>query len=320
MRVMVLGGTGFVGRHAAAALKARGHDVVIGTRHPRLAAARLPAGLRDCESRETHLESLTTRYVWKPLLVDVHAVVNCVGILRERGGETYDRVHHMAPAALALACERLGVRLVHVTALGLRREAKSGFLASKLRGERAIAATSADYSLVRPSLLDGEGGYGAAWLRRVARWPVHFYPWDARGLIAPLDVRDLGEALAILAEGRGRSDWREVELGGSVERTMVEYLGALRALHDGRRALRIPVPAALARIASHACDLLHATPFSFGHLELMRRDNCPRENLLPALLGRAPTPVGCEPPQLRPAYAFAAIPMGHETPVPPSPQ
>ncbi|HUN67366.1 MAG TPA: NAD-dependent epimerase/dehydratase family protein, partial [Burkholderiales bacterium] len=118
MRVMVLGGTGFVGRHAAAALRARGHAVVVGTRHPKRALAKLPPGLRDCELRETHFESLTTRYIWKPLLQDVDAVVNAVGILRERGGETYDRVHNMAPAALGEACARLGLRLIHVSALG----------------------------------------------------------------------------------------------------------------------------------------------------------------------------------------------------------
>src|SRR5512139_820095 len=152
MRVMVLGGTGFVGRHAAAALRARGHQVLIGTRHPRRALAKLPPALRDCELREIHLESLTTRYVWKPQLAGVDAVVNAAGILRERGGETYDRVHNMAPAALAQACERLGLRLIHVSMLGLRREARSRFLRSKLLAERAIAASSADYCIVRPSL------------------------------------------------------------------------------------------------------------------------------------------------------------------------
>ncbi len=320
MRVMVLGGTGFIGRHAAAALRARGHAVLIGTRHPRRALAKLPAGLRDCDLRETHFESLTTRYVWQPLLRDVDVVVNAVGILRERGSETYDRVHHMAPAALALACERLGLRLVHVSALGLRRESRSRFLRSKLAGERAIAATAADYSIVRPSLLDGEGGYGAAWLRRVASWPIHAYPSDARGRTAALDVRDLGDALAALCEIPGASAPREVELGGSARRTMAEYLGALRALHDERPALRLPVPALLARLGSHICDLLHFSPFSYGYLELMRRDNVPRENLLQALIGRAPAPVGRDLPALHPAYAFTALPTGHETPVPPSPQ
>ncbi len=133
-------------------------------------------------------------------------------------------------------------------------------------------------------------------------------------------MRDLGDALATLCEARGRTDWREVELGGGSARTMAQYLAALRALGDERRALRIPVPGLLARLASHACDLLHFSPFSFGHLELMHRDNLPRVNLLPALLGRAPLPVGRDLVAPRPVYAFAAMPTGHETPVPPSPQ
>ncbi len=319
MKVLVLGGTGFVGRHAALALRARGHAVLIGTRHPKRALAKLPPALRDCDLRETHLESLTTRYVWQPLLAGVDAVVNAAGLLRERGGETYERVHQMAPGALALACERQGVRLVHVSVLGLRRESRNACLRSKLQGERAVAETGADYSLVRPSLLEGEGGFGSDWRRRAARLPLHAYPADARGRFAALQVRELGEALAVLCELRGRDDLREVELGGSARRTMAEHLDALRgaqgAEFGGHPALRVPIPAPLARLAAAACDLLHFSPLSAASLELLRRDNLPAVNLLPSLLGRAPAPVGREI-----SYAFAAMPTGHGTPVPPSPQ
>jgi len=303
--VLLLGGTGFVGRHAAAALRARGHRVVIGTRHPRRALAKLPPALRDLDLREVHLESLTTRYVWAPVLSGFDVVLNAVGILRERGGETYDRVHNMAPAALGEACARAGVRLVHVSALGLNAGARSRFLRSKLLAEKNIAASGADYSLVRPSLLDGEGGFGARWMRRVAAWPVHPFPADAAGRIAAMDVRDLGEALAVLCE-RGGAQYREVELGGAVRRTMPELLDALRALHDERPALRIAVPAPVARLFSHLCDLLHATPYSFGHLELLRRDNAPATNALPGLLGRAPSAVGREPLAGKPDYPRGA--------------
>lgn len=295
MRVMVLGGTGFVGRHAAAALRARGHAVVIGTRHPKRALARLPPALRDCELREIHFESLTTRYIWKPLLADVDAVVNAVGVLRERGSETYDRVHNMAPAALGEACARFGLRLVHVSALGLRPEARSRFLRSKLVAERKIMASGADYSIVRPSLLDGEGGACAAWLRRLARLPVHPIPTDARGRVAVLDVRDLGEALAVLCE-RGGEGRREVELGGSARRTIAEHLEVLRGAQGDAPAWRLPVLPLFARLAARACDLLHLSPLCPGALELLRRDNLPCVNQLAALLGRAPTPVGVDPP------------------------
>ena len=296
MRVLVLGGSGFIGRNAAAALHARSHEVVIGTRRPPWAARRLPASLRDCERRETHLERLTSPESWHALLSGVDTVVNAVGILRERREETYERVHHLAPGALAAACARRAIRLIHVSALGLHDGARSRFLRSKLAGERAIAACGSNYSIVRPSLLDGDGGYGARWFRRVARWPVHFVPADARGRIAALDVRDLAEAIATLCEIRAADGCREVELSGSALRTIAEYLACLRPAHM-KPAIRIAIPAAMARIASHLCDVLHFSPFSFGHLELMRRDNAPRYNLLADLLGRAPRAVGFSLPR-----------------------
>ena len=294
MTTLVLGGAGFLGRHIAAALAARGHRVVIGSRRPRAAARRLPPSLHACERREAHLERLTSPETWRPLLAGVDTVVNAVGILRERGAETYDRVHHLAPGALAAACARRAIRLIHISALGLHDGARSRFLRSKLAGERSIAACGSNYSIVRPSLLDGEGGYGARWFRRVARWPVHFVPADARGRIAALDVGDFGEAVALLCEKPARDHWREVELGGNVLRTTGDYLAALRPA-ELAPAVKIAVPVWLARVASHVCDLLHFSPFSFGHLELLRRDNAPHDNLLPTLLGRAPKPVGTVP-------------------------
>lgn len=289
MKVLVLGGAGFIGRHVVSALLARQHEVIVGTRHPARAIKKLPGNARGCEMRAARFERLMSPELWDGLLKDAQVVVNCVGILRQRGRETYERVHHLAPAALSKACTRLGVRrFIHVSALGLHADAHSGFLTSKLRGEQAVKASGVDWSIVRPSLLDGEGGFGARWMRMMARWPVHFVPADARGRIAALDVGELGEAIAVLCETTGRADLCEVELGGMALRTMSGQLGALRKAYGHAPALLVKVPPSLARLVAHACDLLHFSPFSFGHLELLRRDNLPRVNLLPYLLKRAP--------------------------------
>lgn len=295
LRVLVLGGGGFIGRHAVAALLAQGAQVAVGSRHPSRLGRRLPPEALECARRRVHFEDQLTPESWRHSLRDIDVVLNCVGILRERGRETYQRVHHLAPAALAEACRLGGQRLVHVSALGLHEPMRSGFLRSKADGEAALRRSGANCCIVRPSLLDAErGGYGAAWIRRVARWPVHALPADAKGRIAALDVRDLGEALANLAQ-RARLDEAgqpaQFELGGGQAISLRDYLAALRALHSQRPALRVEVPGWLARLASHACDLLHLTPFSYGHWELLRRDNLPAKNHLPQLLGRAPRPV-----------------------------
>ena len=310
MRVLVLGGGGFIGRHVVAALMARGHEAIVGTRDPGRAARRLPPEVRGCERRPARFERLTAPGSWDVLLRGIEVVVNCVGILRERGRETYERVHRDAPGALARDCARLGVRrLIHVSALGLRPEASSRFLRSKLHGEHAIKASGLDWSIVRPSLLDGEGGFGARWMRRVARWPVHCVPAEARGRIAALDVGDLGVAIAALCGMRGRSDPAEVELGGLSPRTMAGQLAAMRRAAGLAPALRVPVPPLLARLASHVCDLLHFSPFSFGHLELLRRDNLPRVNRLPYLLQRAPKAIGLD--ESRSAGRVPVVAAGH---------
>jgi uncharacterized protein YbjT (DUF2867 family) len=214
-----------------------------------------------------------------------------VGILRERWAQTYARVHCEAPAALAAACAARGVRLIHVSALGLSADARSRFIRSKWAGERAIRAANAQAVIVRPSLLDGEGGFGARWIRRVAQWPVQPLPGAARGQIAALQVSELGEVIAALVAAPLAHCPREVELGGPEAMPMGELLLRLRA--PGRAApLQIALPGWLARLGSHVCDLLHFSPFSFGHLELMGRANVPAVNAAAHWLGRAPAPVG----------------------------
>jgi uncharacterized protein YbjT (DUF2867 family) len=288
VRVLVLGGAGFLGRHVVAALEARGHAVTLGVRRPH-AFQQLGAPAPERRWCVTRFERLIEPGAWSGILDGIDVVANCVGILRERGRETYDRVHHLAPAALAAACARRGVaRLVHVTALGLCDEARSVFIRSKLAGEREMRAFGDAVSIVRPSLLAGEGGYGAKWIARVARWPVHCVPEDATGRIAVVDVRDVGEAIATLCTLPGNAMWREVELGGSTSLTMADYLAKLRAASGRLPAWRVVIPASWARLASHACDLFHLSPFSYGHLELLRRDNVADPNRLPELLRRAP--------------------------------
>lgn len=292
--ILILGGSGFIGRHVLRALARANRRVVVGSRYPERIDGKLPESALSLERRCARFERLLDSSSWTPVLDGIDVVINCVGILRQRGRETYDRVHHQAPAALAGACRERGVRLIHVSALGLEATAKSRFIRSKLDGERAIMASGADWMIVRPSLLDGEGGFGAKWLRRVARWPVQPVPAGPTGRIASLDVRDLGEALARLARLRSRLIVeREIELGGTESRTLAAHLRALRRQNGKRPARQILVPRGIARLGAHLCDVLQVTPFSFGHWELLGHDNRPRRNLLASILGRSPRPVGC---------------------------
>lgn len=290
--VLVLGGSGFVGRHAVAALLCDSAKVIIGTRHPGKIDAFLPAAAIDCPQRQIMLERLVESDAWSQHIHDVDVVLNCVGILRQRGRSTYDKVHHCAPIALAKACGKFDKRLVHVSALGLHQSARSRFLTSKLAGEAGIKSSGADWIIVRPSLLDGRGGFGARWLRGVAQLPFFFAPSNAYGKIAALHVKDLGEALSRLclasAADLNLRESRLFELGGLRDFAFRDYIRALRKDYTHTSVVCIPVPGFVARLFAHVCDALHFTPFSFGHWELLQRDNKPRVNRLEELLKQAP--------------------------------
>ena len=286
MKVLVLGGKGFIGRSVVRALVANGVDVFIGTRQ---AGASSDDSIRE---REIRLHERTNAEDWQGEAAEYDVIVNCAGILRARWKETFHAVYRDAPIAIATACAKNNTRFIHVTALGLHAAASSGFITAKLAGEIGIAAANPAACIVRPSLLDGVDGFGSRWLRRVAQWPVHFVPSDAFGRLAPLDVGELGESIAALCMCDASAMPASVELGGEQSFAMAEYLHALR--RNPQPAVRVTVPAWLVRCFAHVFDALHVTPLSWGHQELMRRDNVPCAADAFALhkwLGRAPSPV-----------------------------
>lgn len=87
--MLVLGGSGFVGRHAVAAPAASRARMVVGTRDPDRMSGHMPALAREVPRRRTWLEELTESSLWGPLIGDVDAVLNCVGILRQSGSSTH---------------------------------------------------------------------------------------------------------------------------------------------------------------------------------------------------------------------------------------
>lgn len=299
-KVLLLGARGFLGSYVLDALLEQGVQVMCSQRPKRQYSDKpqevgASHAVNPVQWKPMPLERMLTTQQWADVVREVDVVINCVGILRQRWGERYEDIHHRMPAALAKACAVAGTRLLHTSALGLHEGAKSRFLSSKWRGEKAIMASGADYCIVRPSLIDGVGGFGASWLRMLARWPVHFVPKGAVGRIAAVQATDLGAAYAVLAH---QGDWRgqrEVQLGGQRWFGYREYLQLLRGVertdHPAAPALQVPLPDWISRLGGHVCDVFRFSPFSYGHWILLQRDNIASPNALPDLLGRPPTPV-----------------------------
>jgi uncharacterized protein YbjT (DUF2867 family) len=161
--LLVIGGSGFVGRHLVAALVARGARVTVAVRR---------------RERAKHLIMLPTVDVVSADVFDPRAlsalvngrgaVINLVGILHgrrgrpdERGpndyGPDFARAHVELPQGIVTACRERGVRRVlHMSALGAAPDAPSEYLRSKGIGEKVmLAAEDLEVTILRPSTIFG---------------------------------------------------------------------------------------------------------------------------------------------------------------------
>ncbi|QNM96439.1 SDR family oxidoreductase [Chitinimonas koreensis] len=221
MHILLTGASGLIGRALLERLLADGHAVTALCRRPPAEAhPRLRWQAAD-------LATLTTPADWLPLLAGVEAVVNCVGILREQDGQTFEALHERAPAALFAACTEAGVgRAIQLSALGAAPAAATAYWRSKAAGDAALMAQPLDWAVVQPSLVYADAGPSSTLFRRLAAMPVLAVPADA-GAVQPIHLDDLVELLLRLltATAAGR---RVIEAVGPRALAWADYLQALR--------------------------------------------------------------------------------------------
>jgi NADH dehydrogenase len=264
-RLLLLGGSGFVGRRLAAALRARGYDVRVPTRNRARARRLLVLPEVELVQADVHDEATLVR-----LLRDCDAAINLVGVLNERrgAGSGFERVHVELAAKLVRACRAAGVeRLLHMSALKADAEhGPSRYLRTKGKAEQAVAAESGGqvaYTIFRPSVIFGpDDSFTNRFAGLLRRLPVLPLPRpEAR--FAPVFVEDVVAAfVAALDDARTHS--AAYELCGPDVYSLVEIVRFLRDLLGLRRAI-VPLPDGLGRLQARLGELVPGKPLSLDN-------------------------------------------------------
>lgn len=255
MNVLVLGATGFIGRAAAEALRARGHAV---------------------SGSSIRFERAVRPDDWLGALQGFDAVVNAVGIFRERGVQTFDALHDAAPRALFEACEKAGVqRVVQVSALGADQAARSAFHLSKKRADEYLATRALQWSIVQPSLVFGGHGASARLFALLACLPVTPLPGDGGQRVQPIHIDDLAEAIARLVVAPAGTVIHAV---GAREVTLRAWLEILRGQMGLGPARVVAIPRLL-------------LPLDRETLQMLDRGNTASPDAVAQVLGRVPRAV-----------------------------
>ena len=275
-KVLVLGGTGFVGCHVCEALSRQGHSITVPTRGLPARSVEIIPGL-DVVVADIH-DPVTLQN----LVRGQDTVVNLVAILH--GDEAaYDHVHVQLLRKLAKACKQEQVkRLVHISALGAGEHAPSMYQRSKARGEAVLmaAAQTSDLSLtvIRPSVIFGEDDHFITLFAKLQRMFPFMPLASAQTRFQPVWVQDVARAIVACVEDPATAG-KVYELCGPEVLTLKQLI-QFAGRWVGHQRLVLPLPYAIGWLQALLMEFVPGpTLMSRDNLEAMQVDNVPSGRL-----------------------------------------
>jgi uncharacterized protein YbjT (DUF2867 family) len=280
-RIIIIGGTGFVGSHLSHRLAMLGHRVTVLTRRPeRHRQQRIGARVRLIQSNPYDPAQLAG------LFADCDCVINLVGILNESGSNTFSRAHVDLPRTVVKAMREAGVsRLLHMSALNADvNESRGRYLKTKGEGENLVhQSPGIEVTSFKPSVIFGPDD---SFFRRFAGLlktvPLPLFPLAcANARFAPVFVGDVADAF-IYALDHPATAGQRLELCGPSVYTLaqlVAYTGSL----TGKPVRVIGLPDFVARLQGIVLGLLPGKPFTLDNYYSLKKDSVCNQSAFPQM-------------------------------------
>jgi uncharacterized protein YbjT (DUF2867 family) len=288
-RTAILGGSGFIGRYVVKRLAARGEVIAVGCRNAEAAKFLKPLG--DVGQIAPMNVGVGDGTLLPAFLAGNDSLVNCVGILRETGTQTFEAVHHTGPARLARFAREAGVdRFVHISAIGAEPRSSSVYARTKAAGEQAVRDAFPTVTILRPSVVFGpEDQFFNRFAAMAMFSPALPLIGTGETRFQPVYVGDVADAVVTCLEDPATAG-RIYELGGPKIYTFREVLELV--LSEIRRKRRfVDLPFGLAAFQARLMSILPSPPLTPDQVELLKSDNIVSSGALTlASLGIAPTP------------------------------
>ncbi|WP_371419784.1 SDR family oxidoreductase [Tardiphaga sp.] len=260
-KILVLGGSGLIGRYVAEDLRLRGFTVTTVARHY-AASQKTSADDLEMPIMATTADDLTRLMVERKS----EMVVNCLGVLQDGAGTDTTAVHRDFTAKLlaAIKATTQPVQLVHISIPGAAGSDDTAFSKTKRDAERLIADAGLGSTILRPGFVIAPAAYGgSALVRALAATPFADLPSDlACRQFQPVAVDDVASTIAWLCE-HGNDTHHVWDLMQSEPVTLGMVVDHYRIFFGTHRGMRIRLPGFLLDLAAKLGDavaLLRWTP------------------------------------------------------------
>lgn len=263
MKVLVTGGTGFIGPRIVHALRAQGREVRAlvrsterGAKLASLGAELVSGDVTDPASLRAAAEGCTH-------------VVHLVAIIKGRPAD-FERVMAQGTRDLVGASKDAGIqRFVLMSALGTTETTKDAvpYYAAKWAMERAVIESGLEYVVFRPSFVFGRGGALPTFVRQVRYSPIVTVIGSGKQRIQPIYVDDVAEYFSRAVDAPAAAN-RIFEIGGPEVVTWDElYLTIAKVLGKRRRLAHVPSP--LARTGAQLTQWAPGAPLTADQITMI---------------------------------------------------
>jgi uncharacterized protein YbjT (DUF2867 family) len=264
VRVLVTGGTGFIGPKVVHALRARGHDVRALVRRPARAGTLQAWGCELAEGDVTDPDSLGRA------VQGCDAVVHLVAIIRGPR-EAFERVMVRGTANLLAAAKTADVRrFVLMSALGTTEENRDlvPYFHAKWEMEQAVAGSGLEHVIFRPSFVFGkDGGVLPMFIRQVRLAPLTPVVGTGEVRLQPIWVENVAELFAQAVDAPTAGN-RLFEIGGPDVVTWNELYDRIKKVLGVRRGT-LHMPVGLVRAGAALVERLPGAPITRDQLTMM---------------------------------------------------
>ena len=276
MKVLVTGGTGFIGSYLCRGLADAGHEVTALSRSP----ADTPDGVASAVGDVTAYDSV------EPVVDGHDAVVNLVALsplFEPKGGnEMHDTVHRGGTENLVRASEANDVdRFIQLSALGADPDGATAYIRAKGQAEAIVRESDLGWTIVRPSVVFGEGGEFVSFTKRLKGMfapgvPMYPLPGGGTTRFQPIYVEDLVPMLITMVDDDEHAG-ETYEIGGPEKLTLRDVTNLVyEAERKGVRIVPLPMP--LAKVGLTVLGAVPGFPMGPDQYRSLQFDNTTADN------------------------------------------
>ena len=269
-KILILGGSGFVGKSITQKLLSQGARVVILTRNSNkikpLKVSGYPGQLEIISGNifEDGLLEL--------LIKDKFAVINLCGVLYEKNKDEFNTIHNFLPEMISKLCKRHNIKkFIHISALGVSKDSSSKYSSTKALGEESIKNNFKSAIILRPSIIYGSGDNFFGLFSKISKFAPVIPIIGPNTLFQPVYVNDVSLAV-IEALKINENKSKTFNICGSKQYSFYQLIKILLSLLERKRIL-IKVSPKLMMLPGLFLQNLPNPPFTYDQMKLLLKDN-----------------------------------------------